>query len=202
MRRKGVHLADKWDRDLRKAVYGRALEHISSIIAPSEIPIYDDATLERFARQLGVDVSREDRKVAQELLRGNHCRVEETYPIDALYAFEQFHKYCNWLSPSQIVAHFGSSGLSLFYLIQGEAPPWCVGVSYYVVLLEAFKRVVKSYRKDAINKFLDEHWDEAVDIFENGELENENLPCDKRGLIELRHVYTVYRRRLREGQNG
>ena len=127
--------------------------------------------------------------------------IKRSYSFECLYAMHEFSNYCDWLVPGEIVRHFGKKLLCIFRTLQGEPPGWCVGVPFHLVLQVSFVRRNKEYREKVINDYLDKHWDEAEVYFDDYLAVPkymmklfESVPA---GLIEMHHVYTVYRGRKR-----
>ena len=152
-----------------------------------------------------------DSQVARKLLgykingENVYSWIKRNYTHERLYAMYEFSNYCDWLVPKEIVNHFGKKLLCLFRELQGDPPKWCVDVPFHLVLQVAFVKRNAGVRKDAINKYLDKHWDEAEEYFD------EYLPSPKHmmdmfsnfptGIIEMHHVFTVYRRRQRDEES-
>ena len=147
------------------------------------------------------DLERVDNKMAKAKLR---CKLEDstvlewvfkTYTLERLYVLFEFSEYCDWLTPKEIVSHFGDL-LKLFIAIRGRIPEWYNGSAYHTLLQYGYRELYKRFRTHLIRKWLSENWVEASKVFETG---MGSLPSfiQLQG-VEYHHVYTQYKRMVTE----
>ena len=147
------------------------------------------------------DLERVDNKVAKAKL---HCRINnvsvlewvfQNYTFERLYIMFEFSEYCDWLTPKEIIQHFGDL-LKIFFAIRGELPEWYNGSSYHVLLQYAYRDLYKRYRTHLIREWLIKNWDVAVSVFDKN---TGTLPVfdDVQG-VEYHHIYTQYKKMVAE----
>lgn len=113
--------------------------------------------------------------------------IDAHYSIKRLGVFYRFSTYCDWLSPKEIIEHFGDI-LKIFMAIQGDAPNWC-SVPYHNLLQKAYVQLARKYRNQFVREWLRDHWSSATRFFD-GDGKPLNFPYED--LIDLSFVYTQY----------
>ena len=149
------------------------------------------------------DLERVDNRDAKLRL---HCKIKDdtvlewvfkNYSFERLYVMFEFSEYCDWLTPKEIIQHFGDL-LKLFIAIRGKTPEWYSGKAYHVILQYAYRDLYKRYRVHLIREWLATNWVAASRVFEDnvGALPSfEALQG-----VEYHHIYTQYRKMVEEKQ--
>ena len=193
----GLCSLNKEDEQLRFDVVMKALDVIEE--ERVDVPVFSDDQVVDFALEwssIDGDLSRKARclffYVVGDDLSGLKW-VQKNYSIPRLRALYDFSEYCDWITPDEIIRHF-KDVLKVFMALQGQKPFWC-NVPFHLFLQVAYTKVFSEHRTKLIIAWLSDHWDEAVDFFENNRGTLRDFPWDSH--IEVSHVFTQYRR-LRE----
>ena len=126
--------------------------------------------------------------------------ISHEYRLKRLHSLLVFCEYCDWITPQEIVGHFAWEGVSMFLAIRGPAPAWATTyrVPYHVLLQAACKALIREHRKAAVKSYLDAHWEEACEAFNEGTAQHVvGMPCDARGWVTPTHIHKEFERRLR-----
>ena len=121
--------------------------------------------------------------------------IKKNYSFNRMYVLYEFSNYCSWISPSDIINHFGES-LNIFLSIYGETPNWCT-VPYHLLIRVAYTDVWIDYRTKKIKDWIEEHWEKANQLFSQfSGVPDEDFPYIPG--VEWHHFYTVYKHVTRE----
>jgi len=202
-----VAVLDQHDAKLRYEVVAQGFLVVNN--EEMHVPVYDDGVIVAFVSDY-YDLQGIDTRIARKLLgweiRGGSVYqwVKRNYSHERLHAMYEFSNYCGWLIPKEIIQHFGKNTLCMFRALQGDPPKWCTDVPFHLVLKVAFIRRNAEVRKDTIEEYLIYHWDEAVAYFGGLDFtpEHMNSVCDDTGLIEVKHVFSVFKRWERQDEES
>lgn len=182
---------------IREVVINRAIELLER--EKLEIPAYADDEIINFALEWqglsGLDTKRV-RGFLNKPLKDGITPLEwvfENYSLDRLFCLYEFTVYCEWISVSEIIRHFGDF-LRVFMTLQGKRPDWYDG-PFHLVLKVSYSELWRRYRTYVIREWLKANWKEAEAHFENNVGTLSSLP--KVRDLEYKHVYTQYKKMKR-----
>lgn len=189
---------DQEGAKIRYELVERALKLIED--EKINIPEYSDDQVADFVLEWQ-DLERIDNRQAKIKLR---CKLDDgtvlewlfkSYSFERLYVLFEFSEYCDWLTPKEIIQHFGDL-VKLFLAIRGDVPEWYGGKSYHTILQYAYRDLYKRYRVYVIRKWLNENWVVVSRVFEDniGVLP----PFDVLQGVEYHHIHTQYRKMVNE----
>lgn len=189
-----IEKLDSSDAELRYNVVEYATKVLTDL--DLELQSFTDEEVADFVcewRVVGKNINDSARSLLKvEILEGEKVLdwVWRNYKFERLYALANFYTYCEWLNPQEIVRHFGDL-LKLFMSLQGPTPSWCY-VPFHVLLSQAFKYFYRLYRKEKIDEYLENNWNEATMLFEN----DEGVPSEEFEAVpeaKYVHFYSRYR---------
>ena len=190
------------DAKLRFEVSSFAIDYVADNQAKLCVHLLSEHELNVFVNEFRVASGSDSKKANKLLTQKRYEDLIACYDPERLYALWQFSEYCGWIEPDEIVRHFGRECLSVFYALEGNSPAWLKGeVSYIYVLRAVWLKLMNDYRNGVIDEYLNEHYEDVNKFFTDNSASPVNvIPEDKKGIVQMFHVYSRLRRKWSEDE--